>query len=87
MILVASINKPLELTAKGSVRRNVCLADYAAEIDVIYKAAEDSAQAGPEPPASWTWDSTLEYVQAVVDAVMEEKVSPDEDLFAVGCDR
>ena len=41
MILVTNPAKPLELTAKGSVRRSVCLAKYDEEIEEIEEAPSD----------------------------------------------
>ncbi|VDB85408.1 unnamed protein product [Peniophora sp. CBMAI 1063] len=70
MILVATPAKPLELTAKGSARRN----------------AAETSQDGPHPPSSWTPESTLEFVQAVVEMAMEQTVPEGADLFALGCD-
>lgn len=39
MILIVDPAKPLELTAKGTARRNVCLAKYEDEIETIYESA------------------------------------------------
>ena len=86
MILVTNPAKPLELTAKGSVRRSVCLAKYDEEIEAIYKAAE-SSQDGPQPPTTWTPESTLEFVQAVVELALDHQVAGDDDLFSIGADR
>ena len=86
MILVSNTEKPLELTAKGTPRRSVCLAKYDDEIGALYRAAE-SSQDGPRPPYSWTPESTFEFVQAVVEIAMGRKVAEDDDLFAVGADR
>ena len=71
MILVANPAKPLELTAKGTPRRNVCLAKYEAEIEAIYAAAESSRD-GPQPPSTWTPESTLAFVHSVVEAAMDQ---------------
>lgn len=86
MILVTDPAKPLELTAKGSARRNVCLAKYEDEIEAIYTAA-DSSRDGPLPPSTWTPESTLDFVHAVVEAAMDQKVGENEELFSLGCDR
>ena len=86
MILVANPAKPLELTAKGTPRRNVCLAKYEAEIEAIYAAAESSRD-GPQPPSTWTPESTLAFVHSVVEAAMDQKVAENDELFSLGCDR
>lgn len=86
MILVASPQKPLELTAKGSARRNACLAKYEDEIEAIYEAAESSYD-GPQPPVTWTPESTLEFVRSVVEIALGKKVVENDELFSLGCDR
>jgi hypothetical protein len=87
MIIVTSPEKPLELTSKGSVRRNVCLCKYESEIEELYKLVEESAQSGPQVPAEWTSESTLDFVRAVVHNVMEQQLDDNVDLFQHGCDR
>jgi hypothetical protein len=87
MIIVTSPEKPLELTAKGSIRRNICLAKYDSEIEELYMAVEDSSQSGPQPPAEWTPESTLDFVEAVVHKVTEQHLDVNDDLFQHGCDR
>lgn len=87
MILIASPAKPLELTAKGSTRRNVCLTMYENEIEAIYRDVDDSSHVGPEPPASWTFDTISEFVRAVVENVMHRAVEESSELFSLGCDR
>ena len=54
MIIVADPTKPLELTAKGSARRNVCLAKYEREIEELYRTAEEATEGAPYPPTEWT---------------------------------
>ncbi|VDB87373.1 unnamed protein product [Peniophora sp. CBMAI 1063] len=85
MILVTSPEKPLEWTAKGTVRRNVSLAKYEDEIEAIYKAAESSHD-GPQRPATWTPETTLAFVHAVVEMALSQKVSENDELFSLGCD-
>ena len=46
MILIASPDKPLEHTAKGTARRGVCLQLYAGEIDALYAAEDGESYAG-----------------------------------------
>ena len=86
MILVTSPKKPMELTAKGTARRNVCLAHYEDEIEAIYSAA-DSPEDGLQRPAIWTPESTLEFVRAIVEVALERKVEENAELFSIGCDR
>ncbi|KZV69420.1 acetyl-CoA synthetase-like protein [Peniophora sp. CONT] len=86
MLLIAKSEKPLELTAKGTVRRNTSLERYADEIEEIYRAAGESAISGLAPPETWSTESTDRFVQLAVDTVMDREIGRDEDLFAAGCD-
>ncbi|VDC04878.1 unnamed protein product [Peniophora sp. CBMAI 1063] len=86
MILVASPDKPLELTAKGNPRRNICLAAYEKEIETIYSNVEESSNVGPEPPALWTPVETLDYIRAVVKTIMGQDLGDGDELFSLGCD-
>jgi hypothetical protein len=87
MILVTDPDKPLELTAKGSARRNICLAKYEIEIDELYRAIEESSLDAPEPPSEWTPETTLEYVRAIVYAALQQSLEETDDFFQHGCDR
>ena len=87
MIIVTNPEKPLELTAKGSVRRNICIAKYETEIEELYRAVEESSQIGIKPPAEWTPESMLDFVQTIVHKVMGQPVGETDDLFQNGCDR
>lgn len=88
MIMVTSPDKPLEYTAKGTPRRQVCIAAYTEEIDALYKRVEESSQTDLAPPREWTPESTHEYVAGVVRKVMKnEKIHDDDDIFQNGCDR
>ena len=87
MILVAHHDKPLELTAKGTARRNICLAKYEVEIEAIYDAMESSSYAGPLPPTIWDPTTIHSFVREVVEGIMERPVLVDDDLFSLGCDR
>ena len=87
MILIAHPEKPLEVTAKGTVRRNICLAKYKDEIAALYKAVDDSSHVGPEAPTSWTPETAPVFVREVVEIVMGREVPVGVDLFSLGCDR
>lgn len=85
--MVTSPDKPLEYTAKGTPRRQVCIAAYAAEIDALYKRVEESSQV-LAPPRDWSPTSTREYIKAVVRKVMKnDEIQDEDDLFQNGCDR
>jgi hypothetical protein len=88
MILVTHPDKPLELTAKATPRRGVCLKAYAQEIENLYDEIERSSQTEQRPPEIWTAESVLEFVRGVVHHVMTSvQVGDDDDLFSNGCDR
>ncbi|KAI0712723.1 acetyl-CoA synthetase-like protein [Cerioporus squamosus] len=87
MIMVTKPEKPLEYTAKGTPRRQVCIAAYADEIDALYKRVEESSQIDLPPPRDWAAETVLEYVRSVVRKVMENNdIKDDDDLFQQGCD-
>ncbi|KAJ8508691.1 hypothetical protein ONZ45_g9065 [Pleurotus djamor] len=86
MIIVTNPLKPLEFTPKGTPRRQVCLASYAAEIDALYDAVEESSQKNIQPPQEWSPAATLEFTRKVVNSVMVTPISDDEDMFQSGCD-
>jgi hypothetical protein len=87
MILVASLSKPIEVTAKGTPRRQAVLEIYAQEIARIYSAVEDSFQKNLAAPIDFDIFSSLEFVRKVVGEVMPELPADDADIFQHGCDR
>ncbi|KAI0659473.1 acetyl-CoA synthetase-like protein [Cubamyces menziesii] len=87
MITVTKPDKPFQYTAKGTPRRHVSLADYAQEIDELYKKVEESSQVDVQPPDSWTDETVPEFVKAVVKKVMRApNIADGDDLFQQGCD-
>ncbi|KAI8996302.1 acetyl-CoA synthetase-like protein [Trametes punicea] len=87
MIMVTSPNKPLEYTAKGTPRRQVCIAAYSEEIDALYKRVEESSQIELGPPRDWAPETTREYVAGVVRKVMKnDEIKDEDDIFQQGCD-
>ncbi|KAJ7853342.1 hypothetical protein B0H14DRAFT_2758642 [Mycena olivaceomarginata] len=86
MILVASLSKPIEVTAKGTPRRQAVLEIYAQEIARIYSAVEDSFQKNLVAPIDFDIFSSLEFVRKVVGEVMPELPADDADIFQHGCD-
>jgi hypothetical protein len=90
MILITSLSKPFEYTAKNTPRRLTAIAAYAKEIDDAYRAVDETTRGDTNisAPEEWTFLSTLSYVRAVVRNVMQkEKLSDDMDIFQFGCDR
>ncbi|KAI0681684.1 male sterility protein-domain-containing protein [Cerioporus squamosus] len=87
MIMVTKPEKPLEYTAKGTPRRQVCIASYSEEIDALYKKVEESSQLDIAPPRDWSPESVHQYVREIVRNVMKNPdIKDTDDLFQQGCD-
>ncbi|TFK81602.1 acetyl-CoA synthetase-like protein [Polyporus arcularius HHB13444] len=86
MILVASPDKPIEYNAKGFPRRTPNLKLYHDEIEALYAEVERSAQSDIVTPSSWDAATARDFVQAVVEKVMQKRVPEHVDLFRNGCD-
>ncbi|KAJ6541378.1 hypothetical protein B0H19DRAFT_1173050 [Mycena capillaripes] len=86
MVLVGNPAKPIELTVKGTPRRQAVLDAYAKEIEDLYLSVEDSFQKHLTAPVVFDPTSTLEFVRTVVVEVMRQLPGDDEDLFQRGCD-
>jgi hypothetical protein len=94
MIIVTPPDKPLELTAKGTARRQACLNAFKDEIEAVYSEAEESSSScspsDPDicPPAEWTMESVESFVTRCIKKVVPNgsKLDADDDLFQNGCD-
>jgi hypothetical protein len=89
MILVASSDKPLFYTTKGSVARPRTLELYQDEIEKLYDTVESSSSNALPPPKNWEKDTVQAWVLDTVTSVMRPQggeVKPDQDLFLQGCD-
>ncbi|RPD77318.1 acetyl-CoA synthetase-like protein [Lentinus tigrinus ALCF2SS1-7] len=87
MIMATKPSKPLEYTAKGTPRRQVCIAAYVDEIDALYKKVEESSQTDLPPPRDWAPETVHEYVGDVVRKVLNNPTIQDSnDIFQYGCD-
>ncbi|KAJ7153563.1 hypothetical protein C8R43DRAFT_885444 [Mycena crocata] len=86
MILIADPSKPIELTPKGTPRRQVMLDLYQSEIRNIYAAVEESSQTHLTAPQEYNAASSLEFIRRIVADVMTENPGDDEDIFQHGCD-
>jgi hypothetical protein len=87
MIITVNPKRPLEFTAKGTPRRNVCLKAYEKEIDAVYEAVKDSSQTNISVPESWTAENAMAFVDIAVKSVMRYPIAVDQDIFLQGCDR
>ncbi|KDQ07667.1 hypothetical protein BOTBODRAFT_166803 [Botryobasidium botryosum FD-172 SS1] len=86
MILVTSPSKPMAYTDKGSLKKQISINLYSAEIEALYVAVEDSSQTDIEPPASWAYTDTLIFVRKVVNKVLGHVLQDDDDIFQSGGD-
>ncbi|KAH9856141.1 acetyl-CoA synthetase-like protein [Lenzites betulinus] len=87
MIAVTHPDRPFLYTPKGTPRRHVSLAEYAAEIDMLYRRVEEESQIEVPVPSIWTSESATAYVRAVVGQVLRARgVGDHDDLFQQGCD-
>jgi hypothetical protein len=87
MILLSSPKKPFVLTAKLTARRQAVIADYDPEIDALYEAVDETAQAVKYFPEEWTEQTSLEFARSLVSSVLKVPVDDDDDIFQHSCDR
>jgi len=87
MILVSSPKKPFVLTAKLTARRQAVIAEYEPEIDALYNAVDETAQAVKYFPDEWTEQSSLEFARNLVGSILKVPVNDGDDIFQHGCDR
>lgn len=88
MIMLTRPEKPLEYTAKGTPRRQVCINAYFEEIEELYKRIEESSQVDIPPPQYWSSEAVHTYIGEVVRKVLKNPALKDtDDLFQQGCDR
>lgn len=90
MILVASPDKPLLYTPKGTLRRKVTLEQYTKEIDDIYASVDESAQEDISGPVDWSIANTIDFVRKAVEKTMKNgrnDLTDNADLFEFGLDR
>lgn len=87
MILVSSPRKPFVLTAKLTARRQAVIAEYEPEIDALYDAVDETAQAAKGFPNEWTEQNSLEFARNLINGVLKVPVKDDDDIFQHSCDR
>lgn len=85
MIIVANSTKPFTYNPKGAPRRAVVLSAYDDEIEEAYANAEKGATL--KPPAEWTEESSVDFVRTVVNGILRNAATDQEDIFDKGCDR
>ncbi|KAJ7670303.1 hypothetical protein B0H17DRAFT_202349 [Mycena rosella] len=91
MIILSNPSKPFHLTAKGTLRRNAILQDYAQEIKDAYDAFDQasfssSAFGAGSRGGENVVNDALEIVRTHVHAHVNPSISDNEDLFEAGAD-
>ncbi|KAJ7659105.1 hypothetical protein DFH06DRAFT_1472553 [Mycena polygramma] len=87
MIILATPSRPLQLTAKGTPRRQMILEDYAADIDAAYVAFDRSGTAtGPPAHEVISMVEALEIVRGHVRTNIGLSISDNENIFDAGAD-
>ena len=88
MIVVTDPSRPMQLTAKRTIRRQIMLNEYATEIAAAYKAVEEVSERGIDVPTGWSVEECTEYVRKVVKKILRGKeISDEDDFFQIGADR
>ncbi|RDB20740.1 Non-canonical non-ribosomal peptide synthetase FUB8 [Hypsizygus marmoreus] len=88
MILIASLDKPLPRSAKGTVQKKEAVKMYADEIEALYEVVE-STKGGDAvvPPGKWDENTVKEWLlEQVRDIHPGKDISPSIDLFEQGFD-
>lgn len=63
------------------------MAEYEQEIEALYRAVDESSQSHIPPPSSWDQESSLRFIQSVVNTVLKNnKLGVEDDMFQHGCD-
>ena len=87
MVLFAAPTKPFIYTFSSRVNRRDTLAEYATEINALYKTIARTAHVALNPPEVWSPKNSLLYVRAVVVTVLGKKLNDDADFFNHGINR
>ncbi|KAF8160214.1 acetyl-CoA synthetase-like protein [Mycena galopus ATCC 62051] len=86
LILVADPLKPVELSVKGTPRREATLQKYQEEIRDIYDSVKRSSLTHLIAPDKFDISSAHDFVRSVVAEIMVQTPADDEDMFQHGCD-
>ncbi|KAJ7485841.1 hypothetical protein FB451DRAFT_1554646 [Mycena latifolia] len=88
MIVLGTPSRPFQITAKGTLRRQAILEDYAQQIDAAYAAFGNHAAPSADPQARGevSMDDALEIVRGQVRANVGPSISDHVNLFDAGAD-
>lgn len=87
MVLITNPSKPLHLTAKGTLRRNIILDEYQREIEELYASVETCTWTDAAPPTTWDQANTTAFVRAVVHNTLRHPIDDNADIFRDSGDR
>lgn len=89
MILVATPEKPLLRSPKGTVMKAATLREYETEIGMLYEAVESSgSMSSAQPPEDWSEETLIEWLQKQCQDISDgRQLHAEEDLFVQGFDR
>lgn len=87
MIILSHPEKPFELTAKGSKRRQPILDAYETEIAEAYTAVDAISRPEVGLPDAWTVDGVASFVRDIVQNVVDPQLGDNDDIFLHGGDR
>ncbi|KAF9000304.1 hypothetical protein BDQ17DRAFT_1427303 [Cyathus striatus] len=88
MILIASPDKPLPFTPKGTVMRKAALKLYETEIEALYQSVESNTSSGEiDPPVTWEEKVVVEWLlRQTSDILSSSRLELNEDFFDQGFD-
>ncbi|KAJ7039814.1 hypothetical protein C8F04DRAFT_996222 [Mycena alexandri] len=88
MIILSDPSKPFQVTAKGTLRRNAILEDYAQEIEDAYADFDSTSSSFSTVGfvSEISMKATLEIVRGHVHANIRSDISDEEDIFEAGGD-
>ncbi|KAF9052532.1 hypothetical protein BDP27DRAFT_1433871 [Rhodocollybia butyracea] len=84
-VIIASKDIPIARTNKGSVQRAATLGNYQNQCDNLFRRIQYRVPAGVPKPTIWTKDTILDYIQAVVQAILPSVQHDDDNLPLHGC--
>ena len=87
MIIVTDPMRPFLFTPKGTIRRQLMLKDYQADIARLYQENENSSTDEIPLPESRSLAECTAYMGKVVQSLLGRKAGFDEDIFQLGADR
>ncbi|KAJ6507610.1 hypothetical protein DFH09DRAFT_1437030 [Mycena vulgaris] len=87
MIVLANPSRPFQVTAKGTLRRQAILEDYAQDIDAVYTSFDSAAPSVvTQARGEISMNDVLEIVRGHVRANINPSISDNDNIFDAGAD-